>query len=83
MTQLDMQCLTILQAAACADIGLCVKTNDPYKARASLYKFRKDIGDVTLTSLQIRVSPNDSEGEIWILRNQQQANVVINAMDVI
>ena len=69
MNALDMQCLTVLQAAAAAEIGLCVKTNDPYKARASLYRFRKSLGDATLATLQIRVSPNDSEGEIWILRN--------------
>jgi hypothetical protein len=27
------------------------------------------IGDVDLSSLMIRVSPDDTEGEIWILRN--------------
>ena len=73
MNVLDTQCLTILQAAASAEIGLCIKTNDPYKARASLYRFRKDLGDHELKQLQIRVSPNDSEGELWIIRNVNAA----------
>lgn len=82
MNALDMQCLTVLEAARDSDIGLCIKTNDPYKARASLYKFRKDLGDVTLTSLQIRVSPNNSENEIWILKPNLGATVAVNSMDV-
>jgi hypothetical protein len=49
-------------------MGLVVRTNDPVKARASLYHTRKLLGDTALSTLQIRVSPNDSEHEIWVLR---------------
>jgi hypothetical protein len=67
-TALEVQCATILYAAKDAELGLIIKTNNPYKARASLYKARRDLGDVELAKLQIRVSPDDSEGELWILR---------------
>lgn len=68
MTPLEIQCHTILLAASTAEFGLVVKTNDPYRARASLYGFRTKLGDPELATLQIRVSPNDSEQEIWIIR---------------
>jgi hypothetical protein len=80
MTGFEIQCLTVLQAAAASSIGLCVKTNDPYRARASLYRFRKEFGDPQLSGLQIRVSPTDSEGEIWIIRN---VTVVTTSVDLL
>lgn len=69
MNSLEMQCVTILQAAASAEYGIVLKTNDPAKARATLYRVRKDLGDTELAKLMIRVSPDDSEGELWIIRN--------------
>jgi hypothetical protein len=82
MTGLEQQCLTVLQAAASATVGLCIKTNDPYRARASLYRFRKEFGDQTLSILQIRVSPTDSEHEIWIIRPTSAQAVTIRPEDL-
>lgn len=62
----ELQCLVILQAAASATLGLVITTNNPFKARAALYDARK--GDPSLASLHIRVSPNDSEHELWIIK---------------
>lgn len=64
----DLQCSTILYVANEAELGIAVKTNDPYRARASLYKTRKLLADPTLASLQIRVSPDNPNGEIWIFK---------------
>jgi hypothetical protein len=69
MTVLELQCLAIWKEALGASVGLRVGTNDPTRARAQMYKVRTMIGDVDLSSLMIRVSPDDTEGEIWILRN--------------
>lgn len=77
---LEIQCSTILYAAISAEFGLVIKTNNPYKARASLYKVRRDLGDTELAALQIRVSPNDSEGEIWLLR--QKVTPSVNLQDL-
>lgn len=77
MNAIDTQCLSVLQAAASSAVGLCIRTNNAFKARAELYRFRKDFGDPELRSLQIRVSPNDSENELWILRPDK-----INAVTV-
>jgi hypothetical protein len=68
-SSLDMQCRAILYAAASAEIGIVVRTNDPVRARLALYKVRRELGDTELAKLQIRVSPTDSEHEIWIIRN--------------
>ena len=69
MTVLELQCLAIWKAALSSTVGIRVGTNDPTRARALMYKVRSTAGDVELNPLMIRVSPDDSEGELWILRN--------------
>ena len=76
----EVQCSIILTEAASATFGLVVKTNDPYKARAMLYRVRKELGDTELAGLHIRVSPDDSEGAIWIIRRSQAAPFSISAI---
>jgi hypothetical protein len=80
-TMLELQCATILNAAASADLGIVVKTNDPYKARYSLYNTRKLLGDFTHKELQIRVSPNDADGEIWIIKRTEAPGFVPQLLD--
>lgn len=70
-TALDLQCATIWQAVATSDLGLVITTNDPAKARASLYRFRNSIGDTELTPFTIRVSPNAPTAELWIIRQEK------------
>lgn len=70
-TPLEQQCSTILYAASSSTFGLVLKTDDPMEARASLYHTRQLIGDPILASLQIRVSPDDSEHEIWLIRKKR------------
>lgn len=67
----EHQCSVILLAAASATFGIIVGTNDPYKARAMLYRVRKELGDSTLAGLHIRVSPDNTEGAVWIIRRNQ------------
>jgi hypothetical protein len=61
----------ILNAALTSALGIVVRTNDAAKARATLYRVRKLLGDVELGQLQIRVSPDDSEHELWIIRKTE------------
>lgn len=67
-TNLELQCAQVLHSAASADLGIVLRTNNPTKARASLYNTRKMLSDPVLDNLHIRVSPNDSENEIWIIK---------------
>lgn len=67
MTNLELQCATILREARSATHGVVVLTNDPAKARATFYRVRKMLGDVDLAEIQIRVSPNDTEHELWLI----------------
>ena len=61
----------ILYEALSAEFGLVLRTNDPTKARATLYTARRELGDTELAPLMIRVSPNDSEHEIWLIRKDR------------
>jgi|HubBroStandDraft_4_1064222.scaffolds.fasta_scaffold1116140_2 hypothetical protein len=63
----DANCVAVLNAAASAELGLVIRTNDPVRARTALYSARLKIADTELQGLQIRVSPNDPEGEIWLI----------------
>lgn len=80
LSPLELQVSTILLAAASATFGLVVKTNSPFKARAILYRIRKELGDSTLDGLHIRVSPDDAEGALWIIRRSQAAAFSISAI---
>jgi hypothetical protein len=66
-TMIEVQCGMILQTAINAELAIRVKTNNPTRARLSLYNTRKALGNVEFAQLQIRVSPDDPEGEIWII----------------
>lgn len=76
-TLVELQCNAILTAAASADIGICVTTDNVNRARQCLYRFRKELGDPTFENLQIRVSPNNTEREIWIIRKDATVGFII------
>lgn len=67
-TALDLNCHAILLAASTAELGIVVTTNDVNKARGSLYRFRRELGDPSYAGIQIRVSPNDAMRELWLIR---------------
>lgn len=70
-TLTEIQCIVIVEAAASATYGLVVRVSDPYLARTRLYAARKHLGDPSLAGLQIRVSPDDSEHELWIVNRER------------
>jgi hypothetical protein len=65
---IETQCAMILNEAKSTAHGLVVRTSDAYRARATFYRVRRMVGDIELSKLQIRVSPDDSEHELWIIR---------------
>lgn len=68
MTPVETQAAMILNTAATAPFGIAVRVSNVYVARAVLYRVRKLLGDSALAQLQIRVSPDDAEGELWLVR---------------
>lgn len=66
------QCAAIFRSAADASTGIVVRTDDAARARVMLYEARKLLGDVEFNQLMIRVSPDDTEHELWIIRNAAQ-----------
>ena len=75
-TPLEVSCASVLYAAASSTFGIVVRTNDPTKARAAIYRFRNTLSDPELASLSIRVSPENSEGAIWILNGKRDGLTV-------
>jgi hypothetical protein len=72
---LDIQCATVLYAAAAAQVGIVVRTDNVIRARAALYRSRNALSDPELAAISIRVSPDDSEHELWILSNKDAVSV--------
>jgi hypothetical protein len=70
-SQLEQQCLIILTAAASAAVGIVVGTNNPTKARAAIYKMRRDFANPEFDNIHIRVSPDNSEGELWLIQKDR------------
>lgn len=70
LSPLDLQCIAILREALSATYGVVVATSNAARARTAFYAARNKIRDSELAQLQIRVSPDDSEGELWIIRAQ-------------
>lgn len=66
---IDIQSHAILSAAASAEHGLLLTTNDPIRARQQLYRYRKAVGDVAFADIAIRTSPDNPETELWLLRS--------------
>ena len=67
-TVLQRQAQAILTAASETEIGLAVKTNDVMRAKAILYRFRKELKNEEYACLQIRLSPINPNGELWLLK---------------
>ena len=83
---IDLRCITLLDAGASSELGIVIKTNDPMKARANLYRVRKELANPEWIPLTIRVSPNEPENEIWLIRNASSIgldlSVVTHAQDL-
>ena len=67
----------ILLAALAAEVGIVVEIESPtpiiapvMRAKQVLYRFKSE--DADFASLQIRVSPDDPDRELWII-NQRVA----------
>lgn len=83
MTPENMQCLAVLTAAASSTVGIVVTTNNPTKARQTLYRFRKELCDPTFDDLQLRVSPDDSEHQLWVLRKVEVNKPTVSFSDLL
>jgi hypothetical protein len=81
LTILQDQAHSILRQAVESRIGIQIKILDDGKdngdtpvvtpslrVKQILYRFRKEIGDVELLSLQIRLCPRDPNNRLWITK---------------
>jgi len=82
-TPQELQCLSVLQAAASATVGIVLRTNNPMKARQVLYTFRRAWGSPEFADLQIRAAPGEADNTLWILRHSQAAATVEATADLI
>lgn len=61
---------SLLYTALAADYGLVISTPDPDAVKQALYRERSKLSDSALGCLQLRTSPDDPTGEIWIIRSR-------------
>lgn len=72
MTALREQSAAILNRALLAEIGIIVRTDNAMRAKAVLYRFRKELGDPNLMKLQLRLSPDAPDTDIWVFRGEAE-----------
>lgn len=72
MNATEYQAIAIMQAAVNSRHGITVPTNDPQRCRLALYATRRLVGDVEFNKLIARVSPDNSEGELWLVKDSVQ-----------
>jgi len=73
-TETSLVILNLLSSVLDTPYGIVVYTNDAHRARAEIYRVRKLIANPRFYEIQIRVSPDDSEHEIWLIRREQVNN---------
>lgn len=61
--------LALLHRALNVGLGIIIKTPDPERFRAALYRARAT--DPDLAILSILTSPTNPSGELWILRKSE------------
>jgi hypothetical protein len=70
LSPLENQCYTILTEACSSTYGLVLRTNDPNKARQTIYRARSLFNDPDFDKLQVRASPDDPQHELWLIRRE-------------
>ena len=95
-TLLELASLAILNACVASDHGIIIKietrgetdVNTPaLRAKQTLYRFRKESGNPEYKNIQIRLSPDNPDTELWLLKQpdetpDQKVHVIdINDLD--
>lgn len=60
-------------AALSSARGIILKVDDPTLAKQKLYAMRKALRDPELEGIAIMTSPNDPEGELWLVKKVRDA----------
>lgn len=60
--------LEFLYQAEASIYGISIAVNEPVRAKNALYRARRDSGDDTLRNIQIRTSPVNPTGELWLVK---------------
>ena len=76
MTPAVADALALLYRALQAPIGIAVRSNDPARAKALLYRARSEANDPQLSRLTFRISPLAVGSEIFLLRGVDRRHEV-------
>lgn len=60
-----------VQVLCAHDLGNPVVTPS-LRTKQILYRFRREIGDVELLKIQIRLCPHDPNNRLWLIRTQNE-----------
>lgn len=64
--------LEFLYLALGTQHGIVIAVSDADASKQALYRARAKAGDADLDGLQLRTSPTEPQGEIWIVKNAQK-----------
>lgn len=64
---LELQPAALWYAAYASPPGVKVKVSDPNRAKTMLYIIRSKLKDPDIAHLEVRTSPTDPKGELWIV----------------
>ena len=78
-TPLRLTCDAIFRAALSSRLGYIVHTNNAFRCRKILYSYRDEIRDPSFAQIQIKISPDDTEYDLWLLNTGDQTAPAITS----
>lgn len=54
--------------------SLSLITSDPYRARSMILRIKAELGDEELKPIKVEFSPNNTEGELWLVIREDTNN---------
>jgi hypothetical protein len=78
-TALELTALNALTTAADAEVGIIFRVEQAptvemvtpsLRAKQMLYRFRKEFGDPRFANIQIRLSPDNPDDELWLINTR-------------
>ena len=86
-TALEITALAALRATADCEVGMIFRVElaqgtemmtPSLRAKQVLYRFRKELGDERFLKIQIRLSPDDPDNELWLINQSALSDATLD-----
>lgn len=88
LNSLELAAFSVLKSASESELGIVVRVESPpdrstsspaLRAKQTLYNLRKSLSDPSFDRLQIRLSPDDPNNELWVI-NQPKTELCLDSV---